>query len=153
MIVAIVIAVVIVGGVVGGALWHERRVAAQATARAAARVRHLRSGRFPATCSWCKATALARTLHVYERRADGWLPVDVMRALRDAAAPEVEAIARALSDDAPDRRRVCSERCADELFGRDRGAGAPVLATCAYCGARAPITAARCPNCNAAATT
>ena len=125
---------------------------AAATAGAAA---HLKSGEFPATCSWCRSTALARRMTVYERVDGSWRAFDVHAAA--AALTDGEAatlLRRFLKAELPDVRRVCSEACARQLHesaGVTPEAVEAQLVRCAYCSASHAQRLSRCPSCGAPA--
>ena len=118
-------------------------------ARYKGRLRHLRTGELASTCSWCKNTALARKLFMFERTPRGWRAADVMQRLQTCADAEVEALARLLTADHPQWRRICTERCAGELSAFEHVEVEAVFASCAYCAVRAPASLHTCPNCGA----
>lgn len=124
-------------------------------ARLAGTAAHLRSGEFPATCSWCRSTALARRMTVYERADGSWRAFDVHAAAAELADGEAATVLRRFfKAELPDVRRVCSEACARELLGAAGVAPEAVEAQfgrCAYCSARHERRLARCPSCGALA--
>ncbi|MBA3821325.1 MAG: hypothetical protein H0X17_20750, partial [Deltaproteobacteria bacterium] len=117
----------------------------QLAATTLGRSRHLRSGEFPSSCSWCKNTALARKLFMFERAPEGWRAADVMTQLQTCADADVERHAGVLSSDEPRWRRLCSERCAKELAASEHVAIAEAFGPCEYCSARAPLALQACP--------
>jgi hypothetical protein len=123
---------------------------AAATAGAAA---HLKSGEFPATCSWCRSTALARRMTVYERVDGTWRAFDVHAAASELADGEAATLLRRfLKTELQDVRRVCSEACARQLLGAAGVTPEAVEAhfvRCGYCSARHAQRLGRCPNCGA----
>ena len=125
---------------------------AAATAGAAA---HLRSGECPATCSWCRSTALARRMTVYERVDGSWRAFDIHAAAAELADGEAATLLRRfLKAELPDVRRVCSEACARQLLGAAGVTPEAVEAQfvrCGYCSARHAQRLGRCPNCGALA--
>ncbi len=149
-----VVIVLVVGAVIAALVAeHRRRPAALPGARTAGAAAHLRSGEFPATCSWCRSTALARRMTVFERAKGGWRAFDVEVAAADLADGEVAALYRRLFKvEVQDVRRVCSEACTRELLG---SAGVSVekieaeLDRCAYCSGRFACALRRCPHCGA----
>jgi hypothetical protein len=146
----VIVGMLMVGGLVMVAVKYQARGQLQlAATRDAGRLRHLRSGQFPSSCSWCKNTALARKLIMFERSATGWSAADVHARLQGCGDDEVEVIASALSTDQPQWRRICSERCANELFASEHLTIKDAFATCEYCSTRAPLALLRCPNCGA----
>lgn len=146
---AIVVIVLLVGGVIVATRAQDRSQRQLVSAQATARLRHLRSGEFPSSCSWCKNTALARKLFVFERTGARWQPVDLLRQLERCADAEVDALASVLIADQPRWRRICTERCAKEIFAAEPVTATEVFASCDYCSARAPAALMRCPNCGA----
>lgn len=145
--------VVLVGLVVGAVLVADhvakRGQRLLPAARHEGRVRHLRTGEFSTTCSWCKSTALARRVLMFQRAPEGWRSVDVMAQLQTCPDAEVESVAYPLGQHHPQWRRLCSERCARELAGSEHVAIADTFVSCAYCTTRAPATLIKCPNCGA----
>jgi hypothetical protein len=114
------------------------------------RLRHLRTGEFPSSCSWCKNTALARKLFMFEHTEDGWRAADVMAELQRCPDDAVEATASVLSSDQPRWRRLCTERCAKELSTSEHVAIADAFVACDHCSVRAPLALFHCPHCGAA---
>lgn len=146
----VIVGMLMVGGLVVVAAKYQAKGQLQlAATRDAGRLRHLRSGEYPSSCSWCKNTALARKLIMFERSAGGWSAADVHARLQRCADGEVETIASALSTDQAQWRRICTERCAKELFASEHLAMKDAFAACEYCSARAPAALLRCPNCGA----
>jgi hypothetical protein len=147
MIVVVVLA--IIAAVVAITRGQQRAQRQLAENRVVARLRHLRSGEYPSSCSWCKNTALARKLIIFERTRTSWAASDVIERLARCADAEVEQLAPALSLDHPRWRRICTERCAKELFAAEHIATVEVFASCEYCSIRMPVALARCLNCGA----
>jgi len=123
---------------------------AAARARAQGHLLHRRGGEYPAACSWCKSTTLARKLFIFER-VDGvaWHACDVIERLKTCADSDVDELSRALGAEDPRWRRFCTERCANEFFGGERGAAAEIWVGCDYCSMRFPSGLERCSNCGA----
>ncbi|MCX5741604.1 MAG: hypothetical protein NT062_03790, partial [Proteobacteria bacterium] len=117
--------------------------------RGVAQLRHLRSGAYPSSCSWCKDTALARKLIVFERTSTSWAASDVLARLATCPDAEVGILAGVLTLDQPAWRRICTERCAKEFFVAEHVVTAEVFVSCTYCSVRTPATLLRCPNCGA----
>ncbi len=146
-----VILIVIVG-IVALSRRSNQRTLQLRTAAGVARLRHLRSGEFPSSCSWCKNTTLARKLIMLERSPESWRVADVMFRLERCRDDEVEELASALQHDLFRWRRICTERCAKEFFAVEHVSAPEAFVSCEYCSARAPAALARCPNCGAART-
>jgi hypothetical protein len=146
----VIVAMLVIGGLVVlvGKIQAKGQLRLAST-RDAGRLRHLRTGEYPSSCSWCKNTALARKLIMFERSDSGWSASDVHARLQACGDGEVELIASALGTDQPQWRRICTERCAKELFAAEHVAMRDAFATCEYCSTRAPASLVRCPNCGA----
>lgn len=153
MIELVAILVVAVGGIALLAVAEKRRTTPVPGAAAAGAAAHLKSGEFPATCSWCRSTALARRMTVFEQVDGAWRAFDVHAAA--ATLPDGEAatlLRRFLKAELRDVRRVCSEACARDLLGAAGVAPEVVEAQfvrCGYCSARHAQRLARCPGCGA----
>jgi hypothetical protein len=149
-----VVIVLVIGAVVAAIVAEKRgRPVALPGAREAGAAAHLRSGEFPATCSWCRSTALARRMTVFTRAGGGWRALDVEAAASTLPDDEVAALYRRLfKAEVQDLRRVCSEACTRELLG-SAGMSAETIEAeldrCAYCGGRFARTLWRCPHCAA----
>lgn len=109
---------------------------------------YLRSGEYPSSCSWCKNTALARKLFLFERR-DTWRAVDVMSLLSSCPPHDVAPLSQALAADQPRWRRFCTERCAKEFLTAEQVPMAEPFASCEYCSCRIPNALLRCNHCGA----
>src|ERR1700690_3599065 len=105
---AIVLALVI-GAVVGVTKLKAKAAADAATTREVGRLQHRRSGEFPSSCSWCKNTALARKLTIFERSAAHWKASDVMTLLLSCPDRDVDDVADRLVQDQSRWRRFCGE--------------------------------------------
>jgi len=128
----------------------ERRDRALRLTAGEGRLRHLRSGDYPSSCSWCKTTTLGRKLLVFARTTEGWESTDVMTRLVRCPDAEVEGLASVLHLDHPSWRRFCGEPCVSQFFTAARAPLREQFVACAYCSARSPTTFVRCPNCGAA---
>lgn len=113
-------------------------------------LRHLRSGDYPASCSWCKSTTLARKLLVFARTPEGWESADLMTRLARCNDGEVPTLASTLQGDHATWRRLCGEACVSQFFTHERTPLREPFVACSYCSTRAPATLLRCPNCGAA---
>ncbi len=145
------IAMLLIGGVVIAVTrfnGQQQRLLVDSTATG--HVRHLRSGEYPSSCSWCKNTALARKLIMFERSSEGWRASDLGERLRTCADTEVASLASCFTSDHPRWRRICTERCAKEFFAAEHVPLNEVFVTCEYCSTRAPAALIHCPNCGAA---
>lgn len=120
--------------------------------RAQGQLQHRRSGDYPSSCSWCKNTALARKLFVFERANGGWRACDVVDRLRACPDEQVTELADALVADGPRWRRFCTERCTKEFLAMEHVAAVDPFVGCDYCSVRFPLALIRCPNCGAART-
>jgi hypothetical protein len=120
-----------------------------ATSHEEARLQHLRSGEYPATCSWCKNTTLAKKLFVFERRDQLWRSTDLMSNLTLCPPAQVDQLAPALTTDLPHWRRFCTERCTREFQTSEHIQLHETFVSCSYCSARIPGTLQRCGNCGA----
>jgi hypothetical protein len=149
-----VVIVLVIGAVIAALVAERRRrPVALPEARAAGTAAHLRSGEFPATCSWCRNTSLARRMTVFERADGEWRALDVEAAAANLADGAVGALYRRLfKAEVQDVRRVCSEACTRELLG-SAGVSAERIAAelhrCAYCAAHFARARHRCPHCGA----
>jgi hypothetical protein len=146
----VMIALLLIGGVVFAVSrfnGQQQRLLIDSTA--SGQVRHMRSGEYPSSCSWCKNTALARKLIMFERTAEGWRASDLAERLRSCADDEVASLASGLTSDQPRWRRICTERCAKEFFAAEHVPLKDVFVTCEYCSTRAPAALINCPNCGA----
>ena len=146
-----VLIVVLVLGVLSVAVLGQRRAAAHAAmAQQAGRDLHLRSLAFPAVCSWCKDTTLARKLIVYERAGHAWSPYDPQRGLLSASSTALEGAVHAIFQQTnPTWRRFCTERCVRAFFASEHVELTTTFAPCAYCSVRFPASVTACPNCAA----
>lgn len=146
--------------VLGGAIWgavvvargHGRQQLLLQRGREAGRLQHVRSGDYPASCSWCKHTTLGRKLFVFERVPGGWQAQDLHTRLQTCPSQEVGALADLLTRDHPHWRRMCSEKCTQEFFAAEQVTTRAAFVSCAYCSARNPASLSRCANCGAAPT-
>ena len=145
-----IVLVVVIGGWILVARARKAQQLMLATARASARLRHLRDAGFPSTCSWCKTTTLARKLILFERSRDGWRASDVLARLATCPDDAVENLATVLTADQPRWRRICTERCARELLASEQVASVEPFISCEYCSTRSPAALSRCSNCGAA---
>jgi hypothetical protein len=148
-----VVALVVLGGAVAGLVYwmklSERDRVAAAQGRAQGHMQHRRSGDYPSSCSWCKNTALARKLFVFERSDGAWHACDVLERLKTCPDGMVIELARPLLADDPRWRRFCTERCANEFFGGERIGVTQPWVGYEYCSVRYPDELLRCPNCGA----
>lgn len=145
----IFVIVVVTGVVFAASKLQEKPRQLQLAARTVGRIRHLRTGEYPSSCSWCKSTTIARKLFMFERDAEGWRSADVMGELQRCADDQVEGYAALLANDHPRWRRICTERCAKELSASEHVAIADKFVSCEYCSVRRPLALAHCPNCGA----
>lgn len=144
--------VIVIMGIVAVSRRSSQRTLQLTTTAGVARLRHLRSGEFPSSCSWCKNTALARKLIMFERGPESWQVADVMFRLERCRDDEVEELASTLQRDLPRWRRICTEKCAKEFFAVEHVTAQEAFVSCEYCSARAPAALVRCLNCGAART-
>lgn len=149
-----VLALMITAGAIVGFVRYsaERRLAAE-RGRVQGQLQHRRSGDYTSSCSWCKNTALARKLFVFERTHGTWEVRDVIGQLQVCSDGEVSALANVLVADHPQWRRFCTERCAGEFFRTEHVRVTDTFVGCAYCSVRFPLALVRCPNCGAASST
>lgn len=120
-------------------------------AREQGRLRHLRSAEFPATCSWCRNTTLARKLFVYERADGAWHVRDIAMSLQTVPDTNLDALVRLAFEDGPAPwKRLCSEKCVKEFLATERAEVLEEFRACDYCSVRFPSTVMRCTNCGAA---
>ena len=145
----VVIALMIMGGVVAFAKLQTKNAKELASSTEAGRIAHRRTGDYPSSCSWCKNTALARRLIVFERSAGPWRAHDVLAELRGCSDGAVDALATAFVQDQARWRRFCSERCTMEFFAAERIDALEAFGSCEYCSCRYPTALATCPNCGA----
>lgn len=146
----VLVAMLLIGGVVFAVTRFNGQQQRQLTeSTATGQVRHLRSGDYPSSCSWCKNTALARKLIMFERTPEGWRASDLAERLRTCVDAEVASLASGLVSDQPRWRRICTERCAKEFFAAEHIDLKDAFATCEYCSVRSPSALLRCPNCGA----
>jgi hypothetical protein len=124
--------------------------AGQQRALQAGRLQHRRSGDYPSSCSWCRNTALARKLFVFERVSGEWRSRDLIGRLKVCADAEVEMLAAALVGEQPMWRRFCTERCTNEFLTAERVQAVEAFGGCDYCSVRFPMALVNCPNCGAA---
>lgn len=143
----------IVIGIVKLSAFQERKQLEASRDRAQGELQHRRSGDYPSSCSWCKNTALARKLFVFERTDDAWHAVNLIERLRTCADGEVGTLARGLTDDSARWRRFCTERCVKEFLAIESVAVVERFVGCDYCSVRFPLALIRCPNCGAAKAT
>jgi len=148
----VIVLVIVIVGIIAVSRQSTQRTLQLASTAGVARLRHLRSGEFPSSCSWCKNTALARKLIMFERSPESWQVADVMFRLESCPEDEVEEIASALQRDLPGWRRICTEKCAKEFFAVEHVTAQEAFVSCAYCSGRAPAALVRCPHCGAART-
>jgi hypothetical protein len=128
----------------------ERSQVQAARDRAQGELQHRRSGDYPSSCTWCKNTALARKLFVFERTAESWHAVNMIERLRTCTDAEVAGLARGLTEDGARWRRFCTERCVKEFFAVENVAAVEPFVGCDYCSVRFPLALMKCPNCGAA---
>jgi len=149
----LVLTLLVMGGMVGGALlfirWQTLSTSEASAARAAGQAAYQRSGDYPSSCSWCKNTALARKLFMFERTNGSWRSSDVSGRLQRCADTDVSALASALVVDQPRWKRFCTEKCTREFFAAETNAKVEAFEACAYCSVRFPMALTRCPNCGA----
>jgi hypothetical protein len=144
------IVIVLVGfGVIGVTKLQERTRRDQAVTREQGRIQHRRTGEFPSSCSWCKNTALAKKLIIFDRSDGNWRASDLMTLLQNCPDTEVDKYADRMVTDQPPWRRFCTEKCTKEFFAAEHFAAMEAFASCEYCSARSPVALMRCPNCGA----
>lgn len=114
-----------------------------------ARRQHLRSGEYPAVCSWCRNTTLARRLFVLERSERGWEPVDLLATLAACAPHDIEPLSKAFLADTPRWRRLCTERCLGQLLASLQVKEVPEFLSCDHCSTRIPAVLQHCNACGA----
>jgi hypothetical protein len=110
---------------------------------------HQRAGNYPSTCTWCKNTALAKKLIVYQRSENNWRPFDMMERLRTCLEHEVSGLASIYMTGSAQFRRLCTERCAMEFLSAERVQNVDPYDPCTYCSTKYPLALFRCPNCGA----
>jgi hypothetical protein len=144
---AVVLAASVVAIVVAWRRYEHRRARLPAVIEAE-RLQRLRIAQFPASCSWCKCTAIGNQLLVFERHGMNWRASDLMEQLRTCPDAGVGALASILTSDHAAWRRFCAEKCVREFL-----AAAPISApvafmVCAGCGASYPASLGRCGSCD-----
>ena len=122
---------------------------ALAGSREAGRLAFRRSGDYPSSCSWCKNTALARKLFVFDRSTGTWRAHDILGELRTCGDGAVDPLTLVLTQDLPRWRRFCCERCTMEFFAAERIEPVEAFGSCEYCSCRYPMGFAKCTNCGA----
>ena len=125
------------------------RLAETSEARARGLSQHQRAGNYPSTCTWCKNTALAKKLIVYQRSENNWRPFDMMEKLRACQEYEVTGLASIYMTMSAQFRRLCTERCAMEFLSAERVQSVDPYDPCTYCSTKYPLALFRCPNCGA----
>lgn len=145
--------VLVVAGAVALAAWSKKRATISDESRQTAAVMHTLSGEYPAVCSWCRQTALARKMTLLEKVDGDWVLRDV-DALVASTAPEQAAgyLQSVFSYDSPSFRRLCGEACARQFLERAVAAPGRVEARfvrCEYCDSEFIRGRSRCPNCGA----
>jgi len=149
-----VLTLMITAGVIAGVVTYTRHAVQRgveaARDRQQGQLQHRRSGDYPSSCSWCKNTALARKLLVFERIQGSWRARDVIEQLRACPDSEVAELAEALVVDGSRWRRFCTERCTREFLAMEHVQAVDPFVGCDYCSVRFPLALIRCPNCGAA---
>lgn len=146
----IIVLLIIGGGIYGLVVWQQKSTRENATAAAAGRLMHLRDGQYPATCSWCKNTGVARKLMVFERVDESWRPFEVGTGLAAVPDPSLEdTVAAMFKQSHPGWRRFCTEKCAREFLAAEHVEVATAFGPCAYCSTRFPMLLVHCPQCAA----
>lgn len=126
----------------------ERVRASMPAALEAERLRYLRDAQFPAACSWCKSTAIASQLLVFERHGANWRPSDLMEQLRTCPDDNVDLLASILTSDQAAWRRFCAEKCVTEFLAAAPACEPVAFVECAGCGASYPASLGRCGSCD-----
>lgn len=139
--------VLVAGGIVAFVKYQSK---AQLQLAMRGRVQHLRTGAYPASCSWCKNTTLAKKLITFERTDGHWKSADLMARIEGCPPAEVEGFAALLTSEQPRWRRFCTEKCAKEFFVAEHVESVEAFTSCAYCSSQSPVALKRCPNCGAA---
>lgn len=151
---AILVILVVFGAVAGIALLVRTDGASKQRTgelRQLAAAKHLTSGKFPTTCHWCRETALAKHVFLFEREAGSWRSIDLVSRIAglEPAAAGDEA-RRLLVETTAQHRRLCSEKCVRD-FLQSEGVSPQAIdfRPCAYCGSSNLATAADCQHCGA----
>ena len=116
----VIVALLVLGGAAWGIWWTlvgrdaQQKQLADTVARG--RLMHQRTGEYPATCTWCKCTTVARKLLIFQRGVDQWEPIDIVAQLSHCPDASVPMLAATLSMDQPNWRRFCTERCTNEFL-------------------------------------
>lgn len=131
-------------------LWRRReRGRAQLPAEIEAeRLQHLRIAQLPATCSWCKSTAIGNQMLVFERHGTNWRPSDLMEQLHTCPDRNVDALASILTADHAAWRRFCAEKCVHEFLAAAPASAPVAFMECAGCGASYPASLGHCASCD-----
>ena len=142
--------VVLVGGIV--AYYHFRTNSQHqlVAGHTSGRILHLRTGDYPASCSWCKNTTLAKKLLVFERENGNWKSADLIRQLEACPPPDVERVSSVFTTDQARWRKFCTEKCAKDFFVAEHVTTIEAFTACGYCSSRSPAALIRCPSCGAA---
>lgn len=150
---ALVVLVLVIAGVVAFTKYQAKSQLQLATSREGGRIQHLRTGEYPSSCSWCKNTALAKKLLVFER-TDGssWRSADLISRLQSCPPADVDGYSALLVSDQAKWRRFCTEKCVKEFFVAEHVTTVEAFTSCDYCSSRSPVALMRCPNCGAART-
>ena len=149
MLAGVLVLVLAICAIVLGSRYSQRRSAGTSAARSRGLSQHQRAGDYPSTCTWCKNTALAKKLIVYQRSENNWRPFDVMEKLRTCPEDEVTGLASIYMTGSSPFRRLCTERCAMEFLSAERVQSVDPYDPCTYCSTKYPLALFRCPNCGA----
>jgi len=103
--------------------------------------------------SWCRKTALAKRMTVYEAHGGQWAVADVFARASQLPPDQCAGYLRAVfQDDVAHQRRLCGEACVTS-FLRDLGMSsrqiADQLVACEYCSSKISAGLSHCPNCGA----
>lgn len=129
----------------------KRQKKSEDEAAAIGKIRHLVSGEFPAHCSWCKKTALAKKMTVLELQSDAWKVLDLEQlASRLPDGQVVETYTFLYEQNVASVRRLCSEVCVVGFLDAKEGrALKEQLRSCAFCQTEFLRDRHKCPNCGA----
>ena len=130
---------------------HERGRASMPAALEAERLQYLRVAQFPATCSWCKCTAIGNQVLVFERHGANWRASDLMEQLTTCPDKNVDALASILTSEHAAWRRFCAEKCVREFLAAAPISAPVAFVDCAGCGASYPASLGRCGSCDVSA--
>ncbi len=142
----LIVAVLVVLTVVG-----RRQKKSEDEAAIIGKIRHLVSGEFPAHCSWCKNTSLAKAMTVLELQSKAWKVLDLDQlAARLPDTQVVETYTFLYEQNVPSVRRLCSEVCVVGFLDAKEGkALKEQLRSCAFCQTEFLQERHKCPNCGA----